>query len=308
MCGKRMVSYCHQSRWATCEACTLFSIRDSALLLAAARIQPPVSVEQNILITLQRLKKLYWGLREVPATIGVFLSPRSLRARARATIANWNREIVTLDDTKLRMGPHLSGQIRYAICMGDYERPERHMMRTCLDQDDTVLELGTGLGLISTICAARIGGDRVFTVEANPQLIPIIQETYRLNGVKPQLMNCIVGASDGEQSFFVMKDFWSSSTVRRSADAKELRVIQKDCNALLREIKPTFLVIDIEGGEVDLFDCLDLTGIKKISIELHERVTGFQGAEQIRNRLLAEGFRIVPEASFGREQLFLARQ
>lgn len=258
-------------------------------------------------MNIQSIKEFYWGLKEVPGTVTTFLSPASLRARSRATVGNWKHGIVMVDDVKLRLGPHLSHQIRYTICMGDYELPERKMMRTQLDKNDIVFELGTGLGLISTICAARIGNDRVFTVEANPQLVPIIEETFALNGVKPHLINCMVGPKDGERAFYIMKEFWSSSTVRRSPKAQEVKVPERDCNRLLREIKPTFLVVDIEGGEIELFQYIDLTGIKKVSIELHERVTGHEAAQRVRDRLTNEGFRVIVEASAGREQLLLRR-
>jgi len=63
-------------------------------------------------------------------------------------------------------------------------------------------------------------------------------------------------------------------------------------NEEVRSVKPSLLVIDIEGGELELVPHMDLTGIRAIVIELHERVTGPEGPQTVRQSLMARGFRL----------------
>ena len=182
------------------------------------------------------------------------------------------------------------------------------MIASRLDRNDVVLEIGTGIGVIATLCAQQIGSDRVHTFEANPQLIPAIEETFRLNGVAPHLYNCVLGSGPGTRTFFVMKDFWSSSTVRRRADARQIEVPVRDLRVTMNEIRPTFLIVDIEGGEWDLFQDIDLSGVEKLSIELHSRVIGAEKTGFVRSTIEKACLRLVPEACSGDEQLYFERR
>ncbi|MBY0397947.1 MAG: FkbM family methyltransferase, partial [Thermoleophilia bacterium] len=67
---------------------------------------------------------------------------------------------------------------------GRYEGGEAKALRKVLRPGDRVLELGAGVGLLSTISAMVKGVERVTAVEANPGLIPLIRETHRLNGIR----------------------------------------------------------------------------------------------------------------------------
>ena len=95
-----------------------------------------------------------------------------------------------------------------------YENSELEIVRSQLTSADTVMELGTGLGLISTFCTKRIPSDRVFTFEANPAL-----EWHRSQNLQTQSRPSQAGDVSGwEQErtsalFHVHDDFWASTTV-----------------------------------------------------------------------------------------------
>jgi hypothetical protein len=64
-------------------------------------------------------------------------------------------------------------------------------------------------------------------------------------------------------------------------------------NEVIRTYQPTFLVMDIEGGEEDLFDdCawLDNSPIKKILIELHADIIGEEKCFMVMQHIIAKGF------------------
>jgi FkbM family methyltransferase len=190
------------------------------------------------------------------------------------------------------------------ILAGRYELQERDLLSRCLADGDVVLELGTGIGLMATLCARRLGSDRVFTFEANPEMIAVAEETFRLNGVAPKVENCALGAAQGAVTFFVEEHFWSSSTIKRTATARTISVPVRPLAEAIREIRPTILIVDIEGGEATLFDGVALDGVQKIMIELHPHVIGAAQTERIRGLLRGAGFAAVHERSRGTNVLF----
>lgn len=213
---------------------------------------------------------------------------------------------VEIEGIKIPIGKHLSMRILKAIYGGYYEKSELQIIKSQLNQDDIVLELGTGIGLISSYCAKKLGSNRVFTYEANPELEPHIRNTYSLNNVTPQLDICLLGERAGEQTFYVEPGFWASSTIRRTSNAKAIQVLVKDFNLEIRRINPSFLIIDIEGGEYNLFEFADLYNVKKIVIELHEKLIGKEKVECVKQRLMQAGFKVNEKKSI-RDELFLER-
>jgi FkbM family methyltransferase len=213
---------------------------------------------------------------------------------------------VEIGGIKLPIGEHLSQRILKAIYGGYYEKSELQIIKDRLNQNDIVLELGTGIGLVSSYCAKKIGSNRVFTYEANPALEPHIRNTYSLNNVAPQLDICLLGEQAGEQTFYVEPGFWASSTIQRTSNAKAIQVTVKAFNTEVRRINPSFLIIDIEGGEYDLFKFADLHNVQKILIELHENVIGKKKVELVKQKLAQTGFKINKNLSI-RDELFLQR-
>ena len=184
----------------------------------------------------------------------------------------------------------LSPALQRAIYLDPYEAHERGVIERKLADDDIVLELGAGIGFISTLCAKRIGGERVVAVEANPIMADAIRETYRLNGVKPQLFCGLLGKGEGEETFYVESNFISSSTHQRSQTAQAVTTQRYDARSFIERIKPTFLICDIEGGEQELLAYMPLDAVRKLCIELHPHVIGNAGTSAIFKRLLEQGF------------------
>jgi FkbM family methyltransferase len=206
----------------------------------------------------------------------------------------------------LAVGDHLSPVVTRFIYGGDYEKSELKAIRKNLEPDDVVMEVGTGLGFISLQCARRIGEDRVHTFEANPDLEPHIRNNYRLNGLSPDLQICLLADRAGEADFFVEPDFWASSA-QQTATSVIRKVPTRSLDDEIRRIRPTFLILDIEGGEYDLIRGIDdFQTIKKVSIELHESVIGPEKIDFIKRHLADAGFVIDPRYTVG-WQLFASR-
>jgi FkbM family methyltransferase len=200
----------------------------------------------------------------------------------------------------------MSRRVERALSKGGYEREELRLIGTVLSPADVVLEVGAGLGLVSSYCAKRIGSNRVFAYEADPELESCIRETYRLNGVEPTLEMCAVGAQAGRVTLYRDKHFVSSSVVRRRVGSRPVEVPGRALNYVVEKVRPTLLVIDAEGAERDLFQDAKLPTVNKIVLELHERVIGPDATERVRAQLAGLGFE-VDQALSSPEHLVLER-
>lgn len=207
-----------------------------------------------------------------------------IRKRTRPTIVEVNGIKLTPQSALI------SDKVRRQLYRGTYEHNEMELVQRHLTPDDRVLEIGAGLGAVSAFCAALIGSDRVACVEANPNLEPLIRETHRLNDVAPELLIAVVDHDDGEVPFFLESDLIASSTVRRGAAALEVKLPRMSIKALLAKYRPTFLIIDIEGHELHVFDGLDLSGVGKICLELHPHIIGDEACFSILRTLSESGF------------------
>lgn len=213
-------------------------------------------------------------------------------------------KIIAIKGIWLQLGSHISETIKDVIYRGDYEGPELRIVRSKLCPDDVVMEIGSGLGFLSTYCAQKIGNDKVFTYEANPQLEAHIRQTYQLNHVNPRLEICLVGEGDGEQDFFLSNDFWQSSITSHDENARKITVPVKDFNQEIFRVDPTFLIIDIEGGEYDLLHHADFFNVRKLLIEIHPSVLGKEKFNWVKQKILEAGFNLNRELSCSQEFFF----
>jgi FkbM family methyltransferase len=185
----------------------------------------------------------------------------------------------------------MSRRVERALSKGGYERQELQLIGALLSPADVVLEIGAGLGLISTFCAKRVGPSRVFAFEADPDLEPCIRETYALNGVEPTLDMCAVGVRAGRVTIYRNKHLVSSSVGRRRAGTRPVEVPGKALNYVVHRFGPTVLIINADGVEPELFDGAELPTVTKIMVELPDLVLGPQGTNRVRAALAKLGFR-----------------
>lgn len=214
---------------------------------------------------------------------------RRLRRRVRAMLRRVTRpSVVRHHGVWLPISEAVSEEMRTVLYSGAYEEREYEVLSRLLEPADRVLELGSGLGFITVVCAQRCSS--VSSVEANPLLLDTLRETFRRNGVSPQLVSGMVSSSSDEQTLFVARDFWSSSTYDRGGEAT--RVGGLAFARLLAEHRPTVLVIDIEGAELGLTSETITAGVRSVVIELHAKVTGNEGAQRVRDWIAGQGFEV----------------
>lgn len=186
----------------------------------------------------------------------------------------------------------ITPEIGKEIYFGNYERKEATIVSRRLEPADVVMEVGAGIGFLSALCARKIGSDRVHAYDANPELAELVARTYALNGVHPSFRTAILGEGSGTARFYIDDEFWASSAQSSGRSSREIEVERIDLNGEIKRIRPTFLIVDIEGGEADFFAAADLTGVRKICVETHAHVLGNDGVSRMLGRLIDAGFSI----------------
>lgn len=213
-------------------------------------------------------------------------------------------ERVRLHGVWLELDAAATPALRRALYAERYERGEARCVLLRLAPSDVVLEIGAGSGFIGTLCALRVGSDRVTSYEANPALLPRIRATHAANGVAPALVHAVLAREAGSADFFVEPEFVASSTQRRSAEATSLRVPQLAVNDELRRVAPSCLVIDIEGGESELLPLIEWAGVRKLILELHPQRIGEARTRELLELLAQHGFREERAISSTRKKYF----
>ncbi len=196
-------------------------------------------------------------------------------------------------------GSWATSSIREAIDAGWYEEPERLLLDGTLRPDDRYLELGAGIGFIATRACQLIGDDRVVAYEAVPELAAVATETTRRNGFQPAIFNAILGEEDGEADLFVANDFWASTTIT-TRGGRKIRVPVRSFGSELARTQTTYLMVDIEGGELDLLGATELPWhVRAVCIELHPHFVGATAIQRLLVKLINDGFQLDLARSLG---------
>lgn len=203
----------------------------------------------------------------------------------------------------------VSERVLEFIKQGRYEAREGKILGQIIEDGERVLELGGGLGFISTIAALSGKCRAIRTYEANPDLKQVILETHRLNGAKGVKVETAVLVREARTDFipfYVRKDFWGSSLAKKEGEniVREVAVPVRELAWVLGEFMPSMIVCDIEGGELDLFDGRRMPSVKKVLIELHQAVIGPQGMKAVFDAMSESGFFYDQDYSAGGVVLF----
>lgn len=196
----------------------------------------------------------------------------------------------------------VSPPIAAAIRSGAYESREAREIPAIVRPGDRVLEIGAGIGFISTLIALQPEVARVVAVEANPALIPAIRQTHALNGVDGvEVVNAVLAPGGaGLRDFYLRRDFWMSSLSPGPNPYEGVaQVPVRDLDALIREEAISLIVCDVEGAEAWLFAGADLTGVDRVYVETHDHITGLKGLHDLFGHLGARGFAYDPRHSSG---------
>lgn len=217
---------------------------------------------------------------------------------------------IVIDGVRLDISSsEISTRLVEKMKLGFYEAQEAKCIKTAAQQGDRLLEIGAGIGFLSCIAAKTQLFEAITVVEANPQLIGTIRRNHQINNAECDILNVVLSQVEVQNEkrapFYVRADFWASSLSPLPPNFTRIdHVPLHSFQALLDSFRPTFIACDIEGGEYDIFQGVTLAGVKKILVELHQKVIGRKGMKRVFDTLSAKGFHYDQWHSSGSVVLF----
>lgn len=190
-----------------------------------------------------------------------------------------------LNDTRIRR-----------INAGRYEGQEVKGALAVVTKEDRVCELGAGIGVVGAVIAHNAKPIAMRSFEANPALIPHIQELYAINHLEEQITvtNEVLLAGPNRHDhveFHIRNGFLGSSFIKSDRSTKHsVSVPTKDFEAFRLSFEPSVLIMDIEGAELELLEHANLEGIRAIVVEFHPGAYGIAGMRHCKSILKTAGF------------------
>jgi len=185
---------------------------------------------------------------------------------------------------------------------GTYEADEARSADRCVRPGFRVLELGAGLGYVTALCAQKAGAENVLSVEANPDLIPVIEANLARNGyVGVTVMHGAVSGPVEEGAtapFHIAAGFTGSSLGGRGGRLVDVPLLP--IYDLIRAHRPHVVMMDVEGAEENLFDRLWKCPLRFCVLELHPKKYGPRTIKKIVDFMSAMDMTYDPVVSRGK--------
>jgi FkbM family methyltransferase len=184
---------------------------------------------------------------------------------------------------------------RARFFLDTHEADERHLARQYIAPDSTVLELGACLGVVSCLINRLLRQPkRHVAVEANPNLIPILEENKARNSCEFIIESGMVSkTSDG--TFYLDDCIVVSGPVAESERRITVPVFSIEDLEAKHGLEFDTLFMDIQGGECALLEEHSdfLQRVRTVILELHPHLVGAERVKRTRDLLSASGLRVV---------------
>lgn len=200
---------------------------------------------------------------------------------------------VTIDGLTYAVdGAPISVFTRGSIVRRRHEQEERSLLERYLPTEMDVVELGAGIGYLTALAADRVEGS-VVGVEANPQLLPILERTRALNDLDYAIEHAAYAPEADAVDFPLATNYKFSSRYKRSSKTVTVPATSLDALTRRHDVEECAVVVDIEGNEVDLvreeLSVLAAT-CRLLLIEFHGAITGSDAVTATKRRLETAGF------------------
>lgn len=185
---------------------------------------------------------------------------------------------------------------------GTYEADEARAVGRCVKPGFRVLELGAGIGYVGMRAALKADPADVLSVEANPDLLPVIEANHARNGLSDisVIHGAVVGnAPDGATAQFNLSPGFTGSRLGAKG-GRQVEVPLVGFHDLLRAHRPHVVLMDVEGAEAFLFDRPWKCPLRFCVIELHPKHYGAEVIKKIVDRMSAMDMTYDPATSRGK--------
>lgn len=202
-------------------------------------------------------------------------------------------------------GDHMIQPVVRQLFGDAYEVPEITALLAVVRPGDQVLELGTGLGIVTALAARAAQGGKVLTFEANPALIAPAAALFAQNqigNVEARHGVMTDGPGGGTLTFHLAEYFPEGSLAKKGVGVIE--VPTWSAAETVKDFRPDVLICDIEGAEGDLLPTLDLSRLRAAVIELHPHILSRPAVARIYDHLSRHGLYPAIEHSSGTVVVF----
>ena len=177
-----------------------------------------------------------------------------------------------------------------AVAAGAVEMDEISVAKKYISSSDVVVELG-GIGIAAARINRIINPKKHVCFEANPSLIPYLQNLFKINNMDISVKNMALG-SNKKLKFYALNDYILSSFTKpkNRNDFIEIEVDTISCQKIIDNYLPTAIFCDVEGAELEYFDASNYKNVRTIVIELHPKIYGSEGVEKVSQRFKSHGF------------------
>lgn len=154
--------------------------------------------------------------------------------------------------------------------------------------------MGTAIGITAMTAAEIIGEENVCTFELNPFLVDWAKDSFARNGLNIDVAQCALMPDSQHHNatveFHIHPNFWGSSLVKRPGIIETINVETGSFEKVIAKRNINCLLIDIEGGELDLLLNVDISAIDKIILETHYQIVGKEPSNNLVQHLVDQGF------------------
>jgi FkbM family methyltransferase len=234
--------------------------------------------------------------------------PRAALASSRIAAAKWWRqgevwelrksEHVRLGGCRFGLHEQIGPSLRDLLVTGDFESPERTLVRRYLDRSLPVIELGGCIGVVACTTNLLLTPPRRHVViEANPALVRIIEENRRQNGCEFTIVHAAVAyGSELARLHFSETNPLESGVYCQAGTPAYIPTVSLREIVTKNDFRLCSLICDIEGIESDLVqheaDVLE-ERVAMFIVELHERLLGAERTETTLRTLQNKAFHLV---------------
>jgi FkbM family methyltransferase len=209
----------------------------------------------------------------------------------------WTGRPLVIDGARFSAdGAVISDELRARMLRGRYERAERHVVRAWLPPHRPVVELGGGLGVVSTIINKRLHHpERHVVVQANPSLIPLIRRHREMNSARFTIEHAAIAYSPTDRVRLDTGSAFIGGRVSDAGDRAQVDVPATTLRALIERypVEQATLVCDIEGMEAEMIrrepDVLRRF-FSTLLIEIHPELLGAGRCEAMVDALRRLGY------------------
>lgn len=196
--------------------------------------------------------------------------------------------------------PYIETFYKAPFFLGNYEQAELRLIRRYVPTDEPVIEMGAALGF-TACCTNRRLDNRTqhMVLEANPRIIPTLERNRAINHCQFQIVQAALGYNAPSITLWVPPYFYGSSTRVERGEAIDVNTTTLKHLMDEAEFERFNLIVDIEGGEIDLLEHesnLLLRHVGWLVVERHAIIVGEDVDRAFDDRLKQIGFEVVDQA------------